>query len=190
MPLRVAIFSDTHNLLRPALLTVLERCEIWIHAGDICRLELWELLRVRAGTRLLVGVRGNNDKGAWAEQLPLQTEVMLRGWKFLVLHELHRLSREQLEQGTWHGVISGHSHQRRVHWEAGKLLLNPGSAGPRRFKLEPSMMVLELEGSKLVLNSVLLEPVSLNSVSLEPVSLEPVSVEQIRLDAYELPTSS
>lgn len=96
-----------------------------------------------------MGVRGNNDVGVWAQQLPLQTVVKLGHVPFLLMHDVSQLSVAQLASEQWRGVISGHSHRLSHEKRSGKLLLNPGSAGPKRFKLTSSMWVVEVDGGAL-----------------------------------------
>ena len=130
-PLYIALVSDTHNLLRPELLAFVEGADAIVHAGDICDQIVLDTLATIAP---LTAVRGNNDRGAWAEALPVQTTVELGGVRLAVVHELPGLRGNPAAEGIAL-VVSGHSHKPALETREGVLYVNPGSAGPRRFKL-------------------------------------------------------
>ena len=127
----VGIISDTHGLLRPEARAALRGCELIIHAGDIGRPEVLEGLREIAP---VVAVRGNNDEGAWARELPDDDVVEVEGLLLYVLHDLAALDLDPVA-ASFKAVIAGHSHHPKIEKRAGVTYLNPGSAGPRRFKL-------------------------------------------------------
>lgn len=127
----IGVISDTHNLLRPEALAALKRCELILHAGDVCRPEVLEELGRIAP---VVAVRGNNDRGSWARALPLSRTLDISGFRIHVLHDLKELDLDPRAEG-FHAVVSGHSHRPRAERRDGVLFLNPGSAGPQRFKL-------------------------------------------------------
>jgi putative phosphoesterase len=134
---RVGLISDTHGLMRPEALHTLRGSELIVHAGDIGNAEVLAVLNRIAP---VTAVRGNNDIGAWAEEIPERAELTAGGVKILVLHDLSDL-------GQAHGhdvVVSGHSHQPRAERRGGVLYINPGSAGPRRFKLPISVARLTI----------------------------------------------
>jgi uncharacterized protein len=139
-PLRVALVSDTHNLVRPELLRFVEGCDAIVHAGDICDQSVLDVL---AAVAPLTVVRGNNDRGAWAEALPVQTALEIGGMKIAVVHELPDLrgdpAREEVAL-----VVSGHSHKPACETRDGVIYVNPGSAGPRRFKLPVTAAMLTI----------------------------------------------
>jgi putative phosphoesterase len=138
---RIGLISDTHGLVRPAALTALAGAELIIHAGDIGKPEVLEALQTVAP---VVAVRGNNDRGAWAERLP-ETEVVEVGMVALyVLHDVHTLDLDPAAAG-FQAVISGHSHRPSIAMRQGVLYVNPGSAGPRRFTLPISVASLSIE---------------------------------------------
>ena len=139
-PLRVALVSDTHNLVRPELLRFLEGCDAIVHAGDICEQGVLDQL---ARIAPLTAVRGNNDRGAWAEALPVQTVVEIGGIAIAVVHELPDLRGDPAAQGVA-VVVSGHSHKPVLDTRDGVHYVNPGSAGPRRFKLPISAAMLTI----------------------------------------------
>ncbi|SRR6266571_24697 len=127
----VGVISDTHGLLRPEAVAALEGSDVIIHAGDIGTPEVVEHLRQVAPT---FAVRGNNDEGAWAVGVPLTQVVQVGDLLFYVLHQGAQLDLDPVAMG-YAAVVSGHSHRPSVQFRDGVLYLNPGSAGPRRFKL-------------------------------------------------------
>lgn len=139
-PLRVALVSDTHNLVRPELLSFLAGSDAIVHAGDICEQGVLDQL---AGIAPLTAVRGNNDHGPWAEALSLQTVVEIGGIAIAVVHELPDLRGDPAAQGIA-VVVSGHSHKPALDARDGVHYVNPGSAGPRRFKLPVSAAMLTI----------------------------------------------
>ncbi|HKB07967.1 MAG TPA: metallophosphoesterase family protein [Candidatus Polarisedimenticolia bacterium] len=141
----IGVISDTHGLLRPGAINALRGSDLIVHAGDIGGPEILEALRRIAP---VVAVRGNNDKRDWARDLH-DTEVVRAGDALLyVLHDLHELDLDPSAAG-FKAVISGHSHQPKVEERAGVLYLNPGSAGPRRFRLPIAVARLRIDGSVL-----------------------------------------
>ena len=129
--MRVGVISDTHGLVRPEAVSALRGSELIIHAGDIGGPEVLEALRAIAP---VVAVRGNNDHGPWAQKIA-ETEVVDAGGVLLyVIHDVHEIDLEPQAAG-FAAVIAGHSHKPRCEEQAGVLWFNPGSAGPRRFKL-------------------------------------------------------
>lgn len=127
----VGVISDTHGLLRPEAVSALVSSDHIIHAGDIGDREILPQLGMIAP---VTAVRGNIDREAWARKLP-RTEVLeLGGVSFYVLHILEELDLKP-EAAGFAVVISGHSHVPKQEVRNGVLYFNPGSAGPRRFKL-------------------------------------------------------
>ncbi len=131
MTFLIGVISDTHNLLRPQALAALKGSTLILHAGDVCRPEVLEELGRIAP---IVAVRGNNDRGAWARRLPVSRTIEVGGFRIHILHNLKELDVDPRAEG-FHAVVSGHSHRPRAERQDGVLFLNPGSAGPRRFKL-------------------------------------------------------
>jgi hypothetical protein len=128
---RIGVISDTHGLVRPEALRALRGADLIVHAGDVGTPEVLDALRAVAP---VVAVRGNNDRGRWARALA-ETEVIERAGRSLyVLHDVKTLDVDPRAAG-YDAVIAGHSHQPRVERRDGVLYLNPGSAGPRRFRL-------------------------------------------------------
>ena len=139
--MRIGLVSDTHNLLRPEVLEYLRGSDHILHAGDICG---EAVLQALAELAPLTAVRGNNDRGAWAQAIPETVTIQLGG---VSVHMLHDLKQLVLPAGT-RVVISGHSHKPLVSERAGVLYVNPGSAGPRRFRLPVTVGFLEIEDGR------------------------------------------
>lgn len=140
--IRVGVISDTHGLLRPTALDFLRGSDFIIHAGDICGPTIIEdLARVAAVT----AVRGNNDAGAWTRALKETELVRIGGIDIYVIHDLAELDIDPIAAGV-QVVISGHSHQPVIEHRDGVVFVNPGSAGPRRFKLPISVAELIIAG--------------------------------------------
>jgi putative phosphoesterase len=142
---RVGLISDTHGLLRPEALAFLEGSDHIVHGGDICDPSVLERL---AAIAPVTAVRGNNDRGAWAHSLR-ETELFKLGEIFIyAIHDLAQLDIEPGAAGV-RVVVSGHSHRPSVEHRGTVLYVNPGSAGPRRFKLPISAGELILNGSSV-----------------------------------------
>jgi uncharacterized protein len=143
--LRVGLVSDTHGLLRPEVRTFLIGCDYIIHGGDIGANTILKELESLAP---LIAVRGNNDKDPWAKRLR-ETELMRVGGVFVyVIHDLTQLDTESTPAGV-RVVVSGHSHKPRIDEREGILYINPGSCGPRRFKLPVSVGEILVEGVRV-----------------------------------------
>ena len=128
--IRIGLISDTHGLLRPEALEALAGVDEIIHAGDIGSPEIIEGLRAVARVH---AVRGNNDRGSWADPLPLRLLLTLGGVRVHVLHDAQELAGQ--EEDRFDVVVAGHSHKPGVAERGRILVVNPGSAGPRRFNL-------------------------------------------------------
>ena len=134
MPARefvVGVISDTHGLLRPEALDVLRGSDMIIHAGDVGKPEVIDRLGEVAPLHV---VCGNIDNGSWAAALPQTELVEVGGHRFFVLHDIAQLDADPVAAG-FAAVVFGHSHRPSIETRNGVLFLNPGSAGPRRFKL-------------------------------------------------------
>jgi uncharacterized protein len=141
---RVGLISDTHGLLRPEALTALAGVDQIVHAGDIGAAEILEQLRQIAP---VTAVRGNNDKDTWARKIAENEVLEIEGSLLYVLHDLHELDLDPVASG-FTAVITGHSHKPAIVEKEGVLYVNPGSAGPRRFKLPISVGFLEFKRRK------------------------------------------
>jgi uncharacterized protein len=138
---RVGVISDTHGLLRPQALAALAGSDFIVHAGDIGTPDILDALRAMAP---LTAVRGNNDRGAWAEPIPPAADLRIAGVHIHVLHDLHALALDAAGAG-FDVVVSGHSHRPAIVRRGGVLYVNPGSAGPRRFRLPIAVATLRIE---------------------------------------------
>lgn len=142
---RIGFISDTHGLLRPEALDALHGVEHIIHAGDIGSPAVLEGLRALAP---VTAVRGNNDTEPWARSLPLTASIEIGELVLYVIHELADLRAHPAPLDIA-GVVTGHSHRPLIESREGVLFVNPGSAGPRRFKLPVSVAVGSIVRGKL-----------------------------------------
>lgn len=152
--IRVGLISDTHGLLRPEALAWLQGSDFIVHAGDIGDPAILEQLAALAP---LTAVRGNNDNAAWGRALPERAELQAGGVTLHVLHDLAELDIDPRTMGIA-AVIAGHSHQPQVEDRGGVLFVNPGSAGPRRFRLPIAAGELRIEDGRLQARTVVLAP--------------------------------
>lgn len=142
---RIGVISDTHGLLRPEALEALRGSDQIIHAGDIGEPEiLGELEKIAPVT----AVRGNVDRGAWAEKLPVSNVLEIGGLSIYVLHILQELDLKPGAAG-FAAVVYGHSHAPTQETKSGVLYFNPGSAGPRRFRLPVTVGRFLIDGGKI-----------------------------------------
>lgn len=140
---RVGVISDTHGLLRPQALDALRGSRLIIHAGDVGKPEVLLPLRALAPTYV---VRGNVDRGRWADRLPMTERVAAGGLWIHVLHDIADLDLDPAAAQVA-AVVFGHSHKPSIARRDGVLYLNPGSAGPRRFDLPVSVArVIVIDG--------------------------------------------
>ena len=142
---RIGLISDTHNLVRPEALHYLDGCDALIHAGDICSPDVLDAL---ARIAPLTTVRGNNDTGEWAASLPTHARLTVQQVTILVVHDIADLDCVPGDEGI-RVVVSGHSHKPSIAERDGVLYVNPGSAGPRRFKLPVCAGRLIVEGAQV-----------------------------------------
>jgi putative phosphoesterase len=138
----VGVISDTHGLLRPEALDALRGSDMIIHAGDVGKPEVIDRLGAIAPLHV---VCGNIDKGSWAAALPLTQLVEVGDHRFFVLHDIAQLDVDPVAAGLA-AVVFGHSHRPSIETRNGVLFLNPGSAGPRRFKLPITVARVKTSG--------------------------------------------
>lgn len=131
----VGVISDTHGLLREEAVAALSGSEYIVHAGDVGKPEILDWLREIAP---VTAVRGNVDRGAWSRELPDTDTVEVDGMSIYVLHILAELDLKP-EAAGFGVVVYGHSHMPKQEVKNGVLYFNPGSAGPRRFRLPVSV---------------------------------------------------
>ena len=139
---RIGLIADTHGLLRPEALAALADSDLLIHAGDIGKPEVVAALKKIAP---LVAIKGNNDTDSWARHLPETKKITLGALKLYVINNVKELSFDPAARG-FRVVISGHSHKPVIQTKDNVLFVNPGSAGPRRFKLPICVGKLLVQG--------------------------------------------
>jgi putative phosphoesterase len=151
--LRVGLISDTHGLLRPAALAFLRSSDFIVHGGDIGDPAILQALGAIAP---LTAVRGNHDRADWARALPEIALLEVGALRIGVVHDLAVPAFDAAASGA-HVVVSGHSHKPLVERRDGVLHVNPGSAGPRRFRLPIAVGELIVEGASVSARIELLE---------------------------------
>ena len=140
--MKLAILSDTHGLLRTEVLEHLKTADAILHGGDINKQSIVDQLRQYAP---LYVVRGNNDK-EWAEDIPRHLTVTLGGVTFFMVHNKKEVPADLSGVDV---VLFGHSHKYVQEEKDGRLWLNPGSCGPRRFHQEITMMMAQVEDGQI-----------------------------------------
>jgi putative phosphoesterase len=138
----VGVISDTHGLLRPEAVEALQGVSRILHAGDLGTPEVLATLNQIAP---VTAVRGNVDHGAWAVALPSSEVVEIEGVSIYMLHILADLDLKP-EAAGFEVVVYGHTHVPKLEIKNGVLYFNPGSAGPRRFKLPVTVGKLVVDG--------------------------------------------
>lgn len=141
----IGVISDTHGLLRPEAVAALGGSDTIVHAGDVGGAGVLDALRRVAP---VVAVRGNVDTALWARALPLWEVVDAGGLQIYLVHQLDHLDLDPAAAG-FAAVVYGHSHAPSAETRRGVLYLNPGSAGPRRFRLPVSIARLRVAGGRL-----------------------------------------
>lgn len=142
----IGVVSDTHGLVRPELFDILKGIKLIIHAGAIGGAEVLNALEIIAPVKV---VRGNNDRGHWADHIPHDLVIEYGSHRFYVLHELGLLDLDPAA-AEFSSVIYDHSHRPFAETKNGVLYLNPGSAGPRRFALPIALAKLHITKTGLV----------------------------------------
>jgi putative phosphoesterase len=143
--LTVGVIADTHGLLRPEAVERLAGSNLIVHAGDVGKPSVLDALRAVAP---VVAVRGNVDAGRWADGLPATAIATAGSHRLYVVHDLADLRIDPGREGC-SAVICGHTHRPRAEWREGVLFLNPGAAGPRRFRLPVTLARLIVNGPNL-----------------------------------------
>ena len=141
----LGVISDTHGLLRPEAIRALQGVDRILHAGDVGDPEILRELEKLAP---VTAVRGNVDEGAWARKLPLTEVIEVDGFSIYMLHILEKLDLKP-EAAGFRIVVYGHSHVPKIEERNGVMYFNPGSAGPRRFKLPVTLGKLRIDGGKV-----------------------------------------
>lgn len=140
--MKIAVLSDTHGLLRPEVIEIVNTCDVVLHGGDINTQKIADEL---SKDKPLYIVRGNNDK-EWAEHIPASLRFELDSIGFYMVHNKKEIPHDLTGVDV---VVFGHSHKYLEERKDGRLFLNPGSCGKRRFNQEITMAVLELKGGEI-----------------------------------------
>ncbi|MCP2013802.1 putative phosphoesterase [Deinococcus sp. HSC-46F16] len=154
--MRVLVLSDTHGLLRPEVLPLAAQADAVLHAGDVGKMDVLEALRATSPGPVHA-VRGNVDRSPPLSGLPETALLELGGIWVYLLHDLSALDLSPVAAGG-QVVISGHTHQPRREEREGVLYLNPGSVGPRRFRLPVACAWLHLERGSVRAEPLVLAP--------------------------------
>lgn len=151
--LRIGVISDTHGLLRPEALAFMRGSDFIVHGGDIGNPDILDQL---AAIAPLTVVRGNNDHAPWALNIPATARLDVGEVSMYAVHNIATLDIDPVAAGI-HIVISGHSHCPTKQFRSGILYLNPGSAGPRRFKLPVSVAEILVDGPSVTASVIELD---------------------------------
>lgn len=143
--IRVGLISDTHGLVRDEAVAALKGCQHILHAGDIDEPEVLVKLRKLAPVTV---VRGNNDRGPWAKAIPVYDVVEFGSVSVYLRHDESELDIDPFAAG-FRVAMFGHSHKPKVETRDGVLFVNPGSAGPRRFRLPVAVGELLISGNRI-----------------------------------------
>jgi len=154
--LRVGVLSDTHGLLRPEARAFLVGCDYIIHGGDVGAAAILDAL---GGIAPLTAVRGNNDTGSWARRLRASELIRLGDVFAYVIHDLAQLDIEP-QAAQVRVIVSGHSHLPKIQERDGVLYVNPGSCGPRRFRLPISVGELLISATRVRARTIELDVTS------------------------------
>jgi putative phosphoesterase len=144
--MKLGVISDTHGLLRPEAVEALRGSDYIIHAGDIGAEDIIPTLQAIAPVS---AIRGNVDHADWTKQYPFDDFIELDGHLIYVIHDVSEINISPLKANVGL-VISGHSHKPGINEQNGVIYLNPGSAGPRRFKLPISVATVEITKRKII----------------------------------------
>lgn len=143
--MRIGVIADTHGLMRPEALEALRGCALIVHAGDIGKPQVLDALGALEPVQV---IRGNNDvKLPWAAGIADELRLDLGGHPTLLVHDIADVP--AVLDDALKVVITGHSHKPLIQWRDSRLFLNPGSAGPRRFKLPVTVAIIEVTGQGL-----------------------------------------
>lgn len=151
MAQRIAVLSDTHGLLRPEVVTAITGCDAIIHGGDINKQEILDRLIQIAPVYV---VRGNNDK-EWAEHIPVTLTFQIGDCRFFLLHNKKEVPKSLTGIDV---VVFGHSHKYSAQTIDGRLWLNPGSCGKRRFDQEITFAIATVDGKAVTVEKVTVQP--------------------------------
>ncbi len=138
---KIAIVSDSHELIRPEIEKYLKAADYVIHAGDIG--SFGTLKRFKALNPRTSFVRGNMDRSFISRDVPPTNVLSVSEYTFYIIHDVERLDLDPA--GQFNFVIFGHSHKPEMYSKNDVVYINPGSIGPRRYKLPISMAMLRVK---------------------------------------------
>jgi len=141
----IGVISDTHGLLRPEVIECLSKSNLIMHVGDIGKESVLKDLKKIAP---VIAVKGNCDQEGWGKELPMTEMVEVGGKHIYIIHDIKQLDIDPEAVGL-SLVIFGHSHKPSIERKQNIYYLNPGSCGPRRFKLPVSFAVIKIEGKEI-----------------------------------------
>lgn len=171
---KIGIISDTHGTLRNDVEDILRSCDAILHGGDIDQRSILARLEAIAPT---IAVQGNNDRN-WIGPLPVMRDFTLYGLNFRMIHDKKQLP---AQMGDRNVIIYGHSHRYEETQKDGRLWLNPGSCGARRFRLPLTMAVMYVD-SQCNFQVERIELSSMDSLSQAADALTPTCQEAAALD--------
>lgn len=145
---KIGVISDTHGLLRDEVIAHLKECQLILHGGDINKPEIITALEAIAPVKV---VRGNNDKGEWAEQLPETLQFTVEGKNFFMVHNKKDMIKDKTGIDV---IVYGHSHKYSCTLEGATYMLNPGSCGKRRFDLAITMAILTIDQGEIKISQI------------------------------------
>ncbi len=150
--MKIGVISDTHGLLRPEAIEVLQGCDAILHAGDVGN---FDILGTLGEIAPVTAIRGNIDLHGPCAELPATEMLSLAGVTFYMLHSIRDLDLDPVAAGV-RVVVSGHSHSPSIKDTQGVIRLNPGSAGPRRFGLPVTLAIVKINADQVRAEIVLL----------------------------------
>ncbi|MFH1350649.1 MAG: metallophosphoesterase family protein [Pseudomonadota bacterium] len=139
-PCTIGVISDTHGLVRPEVIEALRGVDRIVHAGDIGDIRVLDSLRHVAP---VTAVKGNMDRGEWTRRLPESEAVEIGNLWLYVIHDIQKMDLDPNAAG-FNVVVFGHSHHPFEKREKGVMFINPGSAGPKRFRFPVSLAFLDI----------------------------------------------
>ena len=142
--MKIGVISDTHKLMRPEALAALHGVDKILHAGDIGHPDVLDALREIAP---LTAIKGNIDTQPWCAAIPERLQFEIAQVPILLTHNIKMTPRNEYASAKL--IIYGHSHKPDIHYDNDRLFFNPGSAGPRRFKLPVCLGLLHIDDQKI-----------------------------------------
>ena len=138
--MRIGVISDTHGYLTSQAVKSLKGVDLIIHAGDLDTPDILKMLNKIAPVK---AVRGNMDRGKWADKLPKEEYITIGQVVIFALHDLYLLNLDPAAAGI-HAVIYGHSHRPHKESKDGVVYINPGSASQPRHNYPPTVAIITI----------------------------------------------